>query len=174
MVVARDRSQAKVILGYIKALIHEVPALAQYVERETAEAIDLVGQISVEVHTASYRAIRGRTVVCGLCDEIAFWPSDDAAEPDVEILNALRPSMATIPQAVLLCASSPYARRGALYRAWRDHYGKDSGVLVWKAPSRVMNPTLPQKLIDDALEADRPAASAEYLAEFRSDVETFV
>ncbi len=175
MVVARDRSQAKVILGYIKALIQEVPALAQYIERETAEAIDLVGQISVEVHTASYRAIRGRTVVCGLCDEIAFWPSDDAAEPDVEILNALRPSMATIPQAVLLCASSPYSRRGQLYRMWREHHGKEgSPVLVWKAPSRVMNPTLPQKLIDDALEADRPAASAEYLAEFRSDVETFI
>ena len=46
---------------------------------------------------------------------VDFWPHDDAAEPDYEILNALRPGMATIPGAMLLCASSPYARRGALW-----------------------------------------------------------
>src|SRR6516162_2731365 len=35
-----------------------------------------------------------------------------------EILTALRPAMATIPGAMLLCASSPYSRRGILWRAF--------------------------------------------------------
>ena len=34
--------------------------------------------------------------------------------------------MATIPGAMLLCASSPYARRGALWDVFRRHYGKDN------------------------------------------------
>src|SRR6478609_3225392 len=34
-------------------------------------------------------------------------------------------AMATVPTAMLLCASSPYARRGALWQAHREHYGKD-------------------------------------------------
>jgi hypothetical protein len=38
-----------------------------------------------------------------LCDEIAFWPTDEnSADPDYEIINALKPGMATIPGAMLL------------------------------------------------------------------------
>ena len=47
-------------------------------------------------------------------------------------------------------------------------------MLVWQAATRVMNPTVPQSLIDDAT-AGRPAsAAAEYGAEFRTDIEAFV
>ena len=37
-----------------------------------------------------------------------------------------------------------------------------------------MNPTLPQSVVDDAMRDDPEAARAEYLAEFRSDVATFL
>jgi hypothetical protein len=37
-----------------------------------------------------------------------------------------------------------------------------------------MNPTVPQSVIDAAMEADPASAAAEYLAQFRTDVETFV
>ena len=83
--------------------------------------------------------------------------------------------MATIPRAMLLCASSPYARRGVLWDAWRRHYGQEeSSVLVWKAPTRTMNPNVPQRVIDEAMERDPASASAEYGANFRVDVETFI
>src|SRR5262249_25009995 len=36
------------------------------------------------------------------------------------------------------------------------------------------NPSLPQSVVDRALERDRAAASAEYLAQFRTDIESFV
>ncbi|MCJ2068591.1 hypothetical protein MKK75_07190 [Methylobacterium sp. J-030] len=175
LILAADRRQARVIFRYIRALLTEVPMLARMIERETADEFDLKNRVTVEVGTSSYRAVRGRTLAAALADEIAFWPTDDAAEPDYAILDALRPAMATIPGAMLLCASSPYARRGALYDAHRRHFGKDgSPVLVWQAATRVMNPTIPQSVIDEALERDLPSASAEYLAQFRSDVESFV
>ena len=47
-------------------------------------------------------------------------------------------------------------------------------ILVFRAPTRRMNPLISQALVDRALEADPAAAAAEYLAEFRSDIETFV
>jgi hypothetical protein len=164
-----------VILRYIRALLTGVPMLARMIEREAAEAFDLSNSITIEVGTASFRTIRGYTIVAALLDELAFFRTDDAADPDFEILDAIRPGMATIPGAMLLCASSPYARRGALWTAYRKHFGKDGDpVLVWQADTRTMNPTVPQRVIDEATERDPASAAAEYGARFRSDVESFV
>ena len=175
MVIATDRKQARVIFRYIGALLGNVPMLARMIERETVEAFDLNNGVSIEVQAASYRSTRGYTIVAALCDEIAFWPTDNAAEPDYEIINALLPGMATIPGAMLLCASSPYARRGALWDAYHRHHGKNGDpILVWQADTRTMNPTVPQQLIDKAMERDPSSASAEYGAQFRRDIESFV
>jgi hypothetical protein len=61
-----------------------------------------------------------------------------------------------------------------LWAAYRKFYGKDSPVLVWKADTRTMNPTVPESIIREAYEDDPASAAAEYGAEFRTDVETFV
>jgi hypothetical protein len=175
MVLAADRRQARVICRYAHALLTRIPMLAELVERETAEAIDLSNGVTVEIMAASFRSVRGYTVIAALLDEVAFWRSDDSANPDAEIVAALRPAMATVPDAMLLCASSPYARRGVLWDAFRRHFGRvGSPLLVWRADTRTMNPTVPQRLIDEAMEADPASAAAEYGAEFRTDVETFV
>jgi hypothetical protein len=175
MVIAADRKQARTIMRYVKGLLSSIPMLARTVQAERAESIDLQNRITIEVHTASFRTVRGYTIVAALLDEIAFWPSEDSANPDTEIIAALRPAMATVPGAMLLCASSPYARRGALWTSHDRHYGKEGDpVLVWQAPTRTMNPTVPQSVIDEALAEDESHARAEYLAEFRTDVEAFL
>jgi len=175
LVIATDRKQARTIFRYVRALLTRVSMLSRLIERETADTFDLNNSVSIEISTASFRSTRGYTLVACLCDELAFWMSEETANPDVEVLNAIRPGMSTIPNAMLLCASSPYARRGALWDAYRRHFAKDNDpILVWQAETRVMNPTVPQSVIDDALELDPAAASAEYLAEFRIDVEAFI
>jgi hypothetical protein len=55
-------------------------------------------RVTIEIHTASFRSTRGYTVVAALCDELAFWPSDEQASPDTEILAAIRPGMITNPR----------------------------------------------------------------------------
>jgi hypothetical protein len=82
--------------------------------------------------------------------------------------------MINIPGSMLLCASSPYARRGALFDTHRKHFGQDSDVLVWQAGTRTMNPSVPQAIIDKAYEDDPASAAAEYGAQFRSDVESYI
>lgn len=47
-------------------------------------------------------------------------------------------------------------------------------MLVWQAPTRRMHPRIPQRVIDEAVEADPASAQAEYGAQFRTDVESFV
>jgi hypothetical protein len=173
-VLAADRKQARVIFRYVRGLLRGVPMLKRMVERETADTFDLTNSVTIEISAASFRSTRGYTLIAALCDEIAFWRSDESANPDKEILAALRPSMATIPGAMLLCASSPYARRGALWDAYRKHFAQNNNVLIWKAPTLIMNPSVPQRVIDEAIEADSASAAAEYGAEFRTDVESFI
>jgi hypothetical protein len=176
MVIAADRRQARTIMRYCHGLLTAVPMLAQLIEGQSRETIELRNRIVIEVHTASFRTTRGYTIVAALCDELAYWQSDEtSAEPDVEVINALRPGMSTIPDAVLLCASSPYARKGALWNAHRRHYGQDGDeVLVWQADTRSMNPSVPQSYIDKHAAEDPARAAAEYLAQFRTDLEAFV
>lgn len=175
MVLAADRKQARVIMRYIKGFLDGVPMLSSLVVSVAKESIELNNRVAIEVHTASFRSTRGYTLLAVICDEIAFWRSEDSANPDTEVINAVRPGMATIPDSLLLCISSPYARRGSLWNAYRRYYGKENPrVLVWKAATRDMNPSVDQAVIDDAIAEDEPAARAEYLAEFRRDIEGFI
>src|SRR5215467_4068179 len=175
LIIATNSKQARVILRYIRALLTHIPMLAKLIERETADAFDLSNSVTIEVHPASAKTTRGYAVVAALLDEVAFFPTDDSANPDYDILDAIRPGMATIPNAMLLCASSPYARRGALWDAHRRHFGKDGDpILVWQATTRCMNPTVPQSVVDQATERDPASAAAEWLAAFRTDIESWV
>lgn len=173
MLLAADRKQARSAFRYISGLLHANPMLARMIVREDKEAIELNNRTAIEVHTASFRAVRGYTVACCIADEIAFWRSEDSANPDHEIVNAIRPAMATL-DGRMIALSSPYSKKGALWDAYRRYYGKEGSILVAQAPTLTMNPTLPRRIVDQAIERDPEAAKAEYLAQFRSDLETFV
>jgi hypothetical protein len=172
-VVAADQRQARQVLRFVRGLL-SAPVLAKRVVNDVSDSIELQGDAVIEVITASH-AVRGYTVAACCCDELAFWPTEDSSTPDQAIIEAIRPAMLTIPDSLLICASSPYARRGALWDSFRRFYGKDDApVLVWRAPTLTMNPSVPSRVIDEAYEADPASAAAEYGAEFRTDVETFV
>lgn len=175
MAIAADRQQARVILGYVKALFAH-PRLAPLVARRLRDAVELRTGVAVEVHTASYRTTRGYTLVGAVLDELAFWPTDEgSAEPDAEVLAALRPGMATVPGALLLAVSTPYAQRGELFKTYERHYGRaGSEVLVWRAATREMNPLVGAAVVARAAEDDPARAAAEWGAEFRRDVEGFL
>ena len=180
-IICVDRKQARTVFRYCRALLTQVTVLAPLVERADHDTIELSNGVNIEIMTASYRAIRGYTVPAALCDEIAFWRTEEtAANPDAEILDALRPAMATIPNAMLLVASSPYARRGALYEANRKHYGIDGDpCLVWKCDTLAMHDDAQVRaVITRAFDDDPVRAASEYgsdgTIDFRSDLETFV
>jgi len=176
LLIAPDQKQAKVTLDYCAAAFEQSPILRQLVINRTQDALELENGITIEVRSASFRRLRGPTYIAVIADEAAFWYSDEfSANTDSEILNAVRPGLATT-SGPLIIASSPYARRGVLWETHRRHYGPngDKLILVAQGTSRDFNPSLPQSVVDRALERDRAAASAEYLAQFRTDIESFV
>ncbi|HEY8005704.1 MAG TPA: hypothetical protein VIE66_02605, partial [Methylocella sp.] len=114
------------------------------------------------------------TFVACIGDEISFWRSESSANPDVEILRALRPSLLTTG-GPLIAISSPYSKKGELHRNYAKHFGKeDSRVLVAQAASEVMHPGLDPEFIKAEYEADPISARSEYGAEFRGDIDSFI
>jgi hypothetical protein len=173
--VAADQRQADVILDYADASFRASPVLSQLIEGRTQRELRLNNGIDIEVRAADYRRLRGLTFIAVIADEVAFWSSDYSANPDDEILNAVRPGLATTG-GPLFMISSPYARRRELWRVFQRHYGAagDPLIMVAKGSSREFNATLPQSVVDRAYERDPAAASAEYGAEFRRDIESFI
>ena len=174
-VLADQRDHASAIMNYAKAALEGHPKLRGLVKRQLVETVELEGRVEIEVVTASIKAVRSRTVIAALLDEIAFWqPDETCANPDVEIINALRPAMITIPNSMQIGASSRYARKGVLWNAYRDHYGKPGGPLVWSADTETMHPSIDKQFLADEYERDPIAAAAEYGLEWRSDVAAFI
>jgi hypothetical protein len=119
--------------------------------------------------------VRGRSIACVVMDKVAFWRSETTANPDTETYQAVMPSLATIAGSMLIGISTPYRRSGLLYTRWKDFSGQDDDdVLVVHGASRAFNPTLPEKIVEDALKRDAAAARAEWLAEWRDDIAAFL
>ena len=174
-ILAASTMQASQAFNFVSGIFATAPNLKDLPENETADTISLASGVDITIRPASFRTIRGITAVAAIADEIAFWRSDDAANPDTEILRALRPALATTG-GLFAAISSPHSKKGELYSTFRRHFGPEGHplILVAKAPSRVMNSSLPQSVVDRAFEQDPEAASAEYMADFRNDISAFV
>src|SRR5215510_8464717 len=144
MYLARDKEQARIVFKYVKAILHHVPVLRAMIVAERADEIELSTGVTVMVKSSDFGGVRGPTIACVICDELAFWPSE-GLNPDSEVLAAIRPAMATIPEAKLLAISTGYGQVGSLYEIHKRYWGKDDeDVLVWTADTHSMNPTISQ------------------------------
>jgi hypothetical protein len=169
--LAYDRDQAKIILDYTRGYFSESTLLKQLVEEdERASDFKLTNRVDIAVLTNSFRAVRGRPILLAVMDELAIWRDDTSQNPDVEVFNALVPGLASIG-GMIVGISSPYRKNGLLWSKFKKHFGENSDdVLVVRAPTRVLNPTIPQEVIDAALAENPAVAKAEWLAEFRDDI----
>jgi hypothetical protein len=174
-ILAASTAQAAQAFNFVSGIFATAPNLKDLLENETADTISLASGVDITIRPASFRTIRGITAVAAIADEIAFWRSDDSANPDTEILRALRPALATT-NGMLAAISSPHSKRGELYNTFKRHFGPTGhqSILVAKAPSRIMNPSLSQRVVDRAYEEDPEAAGAEFGGEFRGDLAMFV
>jgi hypothetical protein len=176
LLLSQTTWQATKAFNFLAGVFASVPALKRLVIGETCDTISLSKGVDIEVRPSSFRSIRGATAIAVICDELAFWRSEETSRnPDREILDAARPALATTG-GPLIVISSPYAQTGELWNTYKQHNGPDGDplILVARAPSRTMNPTLKKKVVDRAYERDAASARAEYAAEFRSDLSGFV
>jgi hypothetical protein len=173
-IISSDRNQSRNVLNYVKEFLR-LPAFRDLVDKELSSSIRLKNNIEIEVRTASFRSIRGYSILAAILDEVAFFRSEESANPDTEILNALLPGLST-PESLLLAISTPYAKAGVLWQAFKEFYGRDDPdiPLVMKASTKTMNPLFHDSALKRLFQRDRAAARAEYDAEFREDLESYL
>jgi hypothetical protein len=122
LIVAQNQRSARIVLDYCEALFADSPMLRSLVVGRSDTCLELRHDLVLEVRWASFRALRGPSYLAVLADELAYWWPEDGgyANPDVEVLNAARPGLLTTG-GMLVLASSPYGRRGALFDVYRKH-----------------------------------------------------
>ena len=165
-------SQARIAHGYIDGLLRSHPTTAALITGETTQTSIPMGDLVVECLPANFKTLRSRSFGLVVIDEACFLPTDDSAIPDTELLRAVRPGLARVPGSLLIVISSPYARRGEMYRAYEKHFGQEGhDTLFINGGTLDFNPTFDRRELARAMEEDPEAARAEYLGEFRSDLE---
>jgi hypothetical protein len=173
--VAPDKRQAEIDLNYSRGIVKGSKPLSAELIADTSDGLEFAHRTRLEVATASYRTVRGRTLAGAIIDESAFLRADDSALPDKELVRALRPGLLTL-HGLLLVISSPHRKVGILYDAHRKYFGNDKSDrgLYIQASSRDLNPSLDEQDIAEAMEDDPAAALSEYGGHFRADLQGFL
>jgi hypothetical protein len=165
--------QSQIIYRYTLAFLESSPILRQKIIDANASEIRLENNVVISTHPASYRTVRGRTLLAVVGDESAYWRSDESSSPDREVYRAILPSLARTG-GMLIGISSPYRRVGLLYEKHRDHFGVDGDVLVIQAATKTLNPLIDEAIIAKARADDPASAAAEWDANFRSDLSQLI
>lgn len=173
--IAPTRKQASVAFQYILARLENSPSMRAMISGDPHDnEVDLVNGITISVLAANQRTARGFSIVCAIFDEEAFFYDDATnANPASEILKAVRPGMASFPNAKLIRISSPFAKVGNLWESWRDRE-KHPGVLTWKLDTRTMNPSLDRAFLDAEERRDPESFEREYGANFYESASAFL
>jgi hypothetical protein len=164
-VIAADRAQATTVLSYISGILNSTEALKKEETKETKQEITLPERrVKIIIQTASFRTLRGRTLIACICDEICFW-LDQGASPDHLIVEAAVPALMTLRElgSKLIMLSSPWAQRGIFYEYFKEGWGKNiEDELVWRSA------------IEKQLKRNPESASSEWLSHWRSDLAAFL
>jgi hypothetical protein len=171
LLIAQDqRGALRTLLSYARAPFVASPVLARVVVGQTADTLKLDNGVTIAAYPCRPAAVRGLRARVVVCDELAFFRSTEGNPVDVEMLRALRPTLATTGGRLVIL-SSPYGQFGALWDLHRLHYGRDGApVLVWQASAPEMHPTLPADYLARMQQDDPDAYRSEVLGEFRAGV----
>jgi hypothetical protein len=64
-------------------------------------------------------------------------PHLSGATPDEETYKAVKPGTASLPGSIIIGTSSPYRKKGQLYKKFQDHYGTPNKVLKPQQPCSI-------------------------------------
>jgi len=175
-IVSPNMDQGKIIKNIILGILDSNPVLKKKVIKVLSTEIHLNNNVIISIKPASWRSGRGFTIGKLIMEECAFFYWDEAsANRDREIYTALSPGLTTIKNSSAWLISTPFAKQGLLWEKYKKHYGKPGSVLVWKAPTWVMNPTLTEaELRERYSDLGEAEFAAEFGADFREDIEGFL
>ena len=164
--ISTTRDEAAQRLRTIEAILKAL----RLVHRPIENGLELVGKpLAFKCFACSVASVSGFTGIAIVADEVSKWrDSDTGANPAKQVLAAVRPTMATQPNARSFLVSSPLATLDAHYDAFEQ--GETGFQCIAFAQTWVANPTLTE---DDcrALEPDDATFRREYAAEPATELE---
>lgn len=174
--VAQDRRGANILRGYIQAQFQQHRWLRELIDGEpTVDEIRLKSGVSIICFPSTMRSMRGWSIPVGVMDELGYFRLEGSPDSDVEIQTSIRRGGINFPRTKLLKISTPYLKSGVLADDFRNYYSSDSrDVLVWKASSILMNPTLSRERLQREQRLDPTRFAREYEAEFSDDLSAFM
>jgi len=171
VIVAPDLRLARQTLRFVLGAVRSVPAIAKRIIAETADGFMIrrpdgaVVEVVCLPATRGGSALRGRSIICALLEEAAFFRDESAVVNDVEIVKAVGPRI--LPGGQLLIVSTPWLEQGVLFDLWKANHGGPVTALVAHAPTLLLRDDADTRLyVERAMHNDPDTARNELGAEF--------
>jgi len=172
--VAQDARAARIAYDYVRDYLR-TPLLRDRIDVEMSTEIALTNRVSVAVFPCTMRSLRGYSIPVGVMDELGFYRLEGSANSDVEVQASIRRGMVNFAGTRLVKISTPYMKGGVLYDDFKRAFGQDDpDLLVWRASSLLMNPTLATETLERERRQDPTRYAREYEAEFAEDIDAFL
>jgi hypothetical protein len=174
--VAQDQRGTRVAYGYLRDYLTGSPLLSQMLEEPPLMSeLHLTNRITVLSFPCTLRSMRAFSIPAAALDELAFYRLEGQADSDAEIQTSTRRGMLAFPAPRLVKASTPYMKGGVVFEDFRRAWGQDDpDLLVWRAPTALMNPSVTVARLERERRLDPVRFPREYEAEFTDDVASFV
>ncbi len=173
VLIAPTKALARIAFHFLRRYLLNSPTLSKHIVKILKNEIELDNGITIACYPCSYVAVRGVTIVAAICDEMAFWRHEEtAANPEEEILDALRPGMATVARAKLIKISTPFRKEGLLWTEYQRRTELD--FLVWQAPAAEMNPAISPAVLEREQQRDEQKFLREFMAEFTENITSWI
>lgn len=193
-ILSHTRELSEEILNLLRQLVEDSEVLCRLIDTEErntqstfnlkipffevnakGEKVLVYSSVTIKVGAASKKTIRGRAICVLLCDEIAFWGTEQhSAEKDEDILRAATPSLLQFQQeGLLIKLSSPGIKQGVLYSEYLRRNELPKSHAVFKAPSWVWNTILKEKDFLQEYTLDPSGFASEFRADFVDSISNF-
>ncbi len=139
--VSAEKGQAKARLSTAKKALRALGY--NFDVANTEELILQDTRLGIKAVTASKEGVVSFTCIGFLADEMALWSDDRGDNPASEVVESLKPTMATMPNARGWYVSAPWAELGLHYEMMEE--GDNESQLTFQGATWEMNPTLTEE-----------------------------
>jgi hypothetical protein len=172
--VAQDEKSTRTAFGYVREYLVRSPLLKSLVAEEREREMWLTNQIRIACFACTAKSLRGYSIVAAGMDELAFFRVEATADADVEVQAAIKRGMVAFETGKLVKITTPYLKSGLVYDDYTRAFGHDDpDLLVWRASTTLMNPTISETRLARDRRADARRAAREYDAIWADDTEAF-
>lgn len=172
VIIGTRQQQAADIIGANCARLLEGSRIAHWVKESWSTTLMLSNGMCIASYPCNSTAARGLPIFLLIFDEIAHFRTE-GIKADETIYSGLRPRQAQFPGAKCLKISTPAAKQGLFWDEFRQGF-QVPGRLTIQAPTRTVNPLIPQSFIDSEYARDPDNAQREFGAQFAETVNAYL